>query len=91
METKQNKNLSTTQEHPTDINRIIESLNFEIATINSTIIQLSKVRTHDMYHDMYSYSNLVNSIDNLKYTKKNLEHIVKLLQNENVDKTILLK
>ena len=70
METKQNKNLSITQEHSTDINRIIESLNFEIATINSTIIQLSKINTNDMYHDMYSYSNLVNSIDNLKYTKK---------------------
>lgn len=74
-----------------DNTKIIQSLQFEIATINSTIIQLSKVNTHDMYHDMYSYSNLVNSIDNLKYTKKNLERIVKLLQNENIDKTTLIK
>lgn len=74
-----------------DNTKIIQSLQFEIETINSTIIQLSKVNTHDMYHDMYSYSNLVNSIDNLKYTKKNLERIVKLLQNENIDKTTLIK
>ena len=70
-----------------DNTKIIESLQFEITTIKSTIIQLSKVKTHDSY----SYANVNNSIDNLKYTKKNLERIVQLLQNQNLNETTLTK
>ena len=61
-----------------EISKIIQSLQFEITTINSTIKQLSKVQTHDNY----SYANVNNSIDNLKYTKQNLERIVNLLNNQ---------
>lgn len=70
-----------------DNTKIIESLQFEITTIKSTIIQLSKVKAQDSY----SYANVNNSIDNLKYTKNNLERIVQLLQNQNLNETTLTK
>ena len=70
-----------------DNTKIIESLQFEITTIERTIIQLSKVKAQDDY----SHANLKNSIDKLKDTKNNLERIVQSLQNQNLNETTLAK